>query len=151
VPGAEIQVDEAGEILVRGPMLFSGYVGAPDRGPNDWHRTGDLGSIEDGLLRVTGRADEVIVTGGENVHPGPVEDALVSAGADAAVVVGLPDDEWGMVVAAAVQGADPEVLAEAIRGRLPGFAQPRRWAVVDAVPVTALGKPDRGAVRALFR
>jgi len=67
------------------------------------------------------------------------------------VVVGLPDDEWGMVVAAAVQGADPEVLGEAIRGRLPGFALPRRWAVVDAVPVTALGKPDRAAVRALFR
>lgn len=150
LPGAEVEVAASGEVLVRGPMLFTGYVGEPARDPDAWHRTGDLGVIEDGLLSVLGRVDDVIVTGGENVHPAPIEDALLRSGAHAAAVVGLPDAEWGTIVAAAVVGADPGDLEAAIRDTVPGYAVPRRWVVVDALPVTALGKPDRPAVRDLF-
>jgi O-succinylbenzoic acid--CoA ligase len=150
LPGVEVDIDTSGEIVVRGPIMFTGYLGEPDRDPRAWHRTGDLGFLEDGRLRVVGRADDVIVTGGENVHPGPVEEALVAAGAAAAAVVGLADDEWGSEVVAAVVGADPGLLEARIRSELPGFAVPRRWVVVEELPVTALGKPDRAAIRSLF-
>lgn len=152
LPGVEVVIDgdgPEGEILVRGPTLFTGYVGGPDRDQGAWHHTGDVGRLENGLLSVVGRADDVIVTGGENVHPGPVEDAIVEAGAEAAAVVGIPDPEWGTMVVAAVVGGDPTVLDAAVRTVLPGFAVPKRWVVVDDLPRNEMGKVDRNRVRGL--
>ena len=78
MPGVEIRIDPDGRIAVRGPMVSPGYVGEPDRGAEDWLVTGDLGTIDDdGALRVTGRADTIIVSGGENIDPAVVEAALL--------------------------------------------------------------------------
>ena len=124
-------------------------------------RTGDLGRWRDGRLEVLGRADDVIVTGGEKVAPAAVERVLAAQpGVRAACVVGLPDPEWGQVVAAAVvwnAGADPgaptepsaEPLREAVRAALGRAAVPRRVVAVAEIPLRGIGKPDRAAVARL--
>jgi acyl-CoA synthetase (AMP-forming)/AMP-acid ligase II len=123
-----------------------------------WLATGDLGRLDgDGFLWVEGRRDAVVVTGGENVSAREVEAVLREhpAVADCAVV-GLPDPEWGQVVAAAVVPRGPEAppaldaLAEHCRGRLAPFKVPKRWRIVEELPRTTSGKPAAEEVRRLF-
>lgn len=140
-----------GEIVVDGPAVSPGYVGqAPHRGPL---RTGDLGRLdEEGRLVVTGRSDDVIVTGGENVNPSTVEAALtrLPAVADAAVF-GVPDAEWGeLVVAAVVPAGDvptPTELDRLVKGALSPAQRPRRWLIVEQLPRLPNGKVDRRSLR----
>jgi acyl-CoA synthetase (AMP-forming)/AMP-acid ligase II len=109
----------------------------------------------DGSLHVLGRRADRIVTGGENVDPLEVERALEALpGVREACVVGVPDEEWGEVVGAAVVvdvdfDADVEAVAAGLRDRLAPFKLPRRLAVVERLPKNALGKADREAVRRL--
>lgn len=148
LPGVEIQTGPDGRIAVKGPQVSAGYLGEPDR-PDVWFVTGDLGEIDDeGALRVLGRADNVIVTGGENVNPERVE-AVVRGHPDVneAVVVGVPDPEWGQIVVCVYQGK-ADGLGDFVAHSLPGYMVPQRWVRVDEIPVTPLGKPDRAAVRA---
>lgn len=146
LPGVEIRIEPDGRIAVRGPMVSPGYVGQPDREPGEWFVTGDLGEIDDdGALRVTGRADILIVSGGENIDPSIVEATLARVpGVDSAVVVGVPSEEWGMeAVCLYVGDAGPVRIESHLKGRLPGFMVPKRWLRVDELPMTAMGKPDR--------
>jgi O-succinylbenzoic acid--CoA ligase len=150
--------DEAGRIAVAGPTLAAGYLDDPvataagfvgsDGGRQ--FRTGDLGRWVDGRLEVLGRVDDVVVTGGEKVAPAAVERVLVAQpGVRAACVVGLPDPEWGAVVAAAlvVEGVPAlDDLRAAVRAALGRAAVPRVMAIVDALPLRGIGKPDRAAV-----
>jgi o-succinylbenzoate---CoA ligase len=148
--GAEIGVRPDGRIVVEGPMVSPGDAGGPDRrGPLV---TGDIGRMHGDLLEVLGRADEVIVTGGENVMPERVERALAAIpGAGRAAVVGVPDDRWGMVVAACYTGpATADDLDRAARSLVASHEVPRRWKRVDAIPELGIGKVDRRAVAALF-
>lgn len=151
--GAEIRIDD-GEVQVRGPMVSPGYIGTSDRPEGAWLATGDLGVLEGDELRIIGRKHDRIITGGENVDPLEVEMALTEApGVIEALVVGLPDDEWGHVVAAAVSGpaaADHRSLEAHLRQRLAGYKIPRRWLALPGIPRTSIGKPDRRAARALF-
>ena len=104
LPGVELQIT-AGEILVRGPMVATTHRdGTPVVDADGWLHTGDLGELHDGVLTVHGRRGDLIITGGENVHPDPVERRLRQhpAVADAAVV-GRPDPEWGQRVVAIVE------------------------------------------------
>lgn len=161
LPGMALRLDERGEILVRGPTRALGYIGSTGISPiptdaGEWYRTGDLGEVdEEGLLRVTGRASDRIVSGGVNVDPVEVEDVLRAHPAVTDVaVVGVPSTEWGETVAALVvpvwEAFDlPEVEAY-IRERLSGPKRPRMWKVEGAVPRNPNGKVDRDAVRALF-
>lgn len=156
VPGARVRVVD-GRIEVDGPMRFAGYEadGRLLPAPAGWHPTGDLGALAgDGFLTVHGRVSELIVSGGENVAASEVEAAIESHPAVAeAAVCGLPDPEWGEVVAAAVVlrgGGDPDELDAHLASRLAGFKRPRRWLFVDALPRTASGKLRRGDLRALF-
>src|SRR6185312_13329225 len=153
-------------IVLGGPTLAAGYLGRPaetaaafdtdDRGHRAF-RTGDLGRWVDGRLEVVGRADDVIVTGGEKVAPATVERVLVAQpGVRAACVVGLPDAEWGAVVAAALvveptvgPTEEPQHLRAAVRAALGRAAVPRVLRVVDALPLRGIGKPDRAAVARL--
>lgn len=141
---------EDGEILVDGPQVFAGYAGAPPRsGP---HRTGDLGHLDDsGRLVVLGRKDDVVVSGGENIHPGRVEAVLESHPAvSAAVAFGVPDPEWGGRLEAIVEsGADAAALRAWARARLEPHEVPKRISVVDRLPRLSSGKPDRTASRRL--
>jgi o-succinylbenzoate---CoA ligase len=123
-----------------------------------WFRTCDLGRLEpQGRLRVLGRADDVIVTGGLNVVPVEVEAVLTGLpGVAAACVVGVPDAEWGERVAAVVTPADPGrppdpgALQVAARRLLTGAQVPKEIILVDALPLRGIGKPDRRAVRTLL-
>lgn len=159
LPGVQVRlVDE--EIQVRGPMLFSGYFpGALPEAllPDGWFPTGDRGRFDDdGNLHVTGRHDDLIVSGGENVDPLEIEEALRACpGVDDACVFGLPDPEWGARVCAAVvaepgASVDPAELDAELRERLAGFKRPRDYALVDELPRNALGKLDRRAAAERF-
>lgn len=145
----------AGPILVRGPMRMRGYVGEAELAPNAWFDTGDLGSTDDsGRLYVLGRSDDVIVTGGENVQPLEVENALRRAtGVRDALVCGVPDAEWGQRVGALLvleSGVDAEAVLGAAARELASFKLPRVYRIVGELPRTRLGKPDRtSASRAL--
>lgn len=150
LPGAEITIDPEGRILVRGPMVSPGYVGEPDRPRDGWLDTGDLGEFDvEGALRVLGRADDVVITGGEKVHPHEVEQALREHPDVADVcVVGVPDRAWGQRVVAVYEGsATPGDLERLARYRLAGFKIPRTWLRVDPLPRLPVGKVDREAVR----
>lgn len=153
LPGVEIRIEPDGRIAVRGAMVSPGYVGESDRATDAWLVTGDLGSIdEDGSLHVLGRADDVIVSGGENIDPALLEAVIgLVPGVSHALVVGLPSEEWGMEAACLYAGdaTENEVVAR-LRETLPRFMVPRRWLRVEALPMTALGKPDRAAAARLF-
>jgi O-succinylbenzoic acid--CoA ligase len=134
---------EPGRIEVRGPTVTPGYLGEPDRSPRAWFRTGDLGVLGDnGALTVLGRADDVIVTGGENVHPVQVEEVLRGfPGVVDVRVYGEEDEEWGRVVAADIV-LDRDLLGEVqarARDALPGFMVPKRWHSVSRIERTWKG------------
>ena len=161
--GHDAAPGEPGEILVRGPVVTAGYSGRPDataRAITDgWLHTGDIGSIDDeGYLYVLDRRDDLIITGGENVYPAEVENALLAHPWIIEVgVVGAPDDTWGQRVIAVVRltdaagtdGAaiDTELRAHC-RARLAGYKTPReiRLATSD-LPRTASGKLRRSVIR----
>jgi o-succinylbenzoate---CoA ligase len=142
--GVELRID-GGEILVRGPMLLRSYRDGTDPFEDGWFRTGDLGRWEDGRLVVDGRRGDLILSGGENVWPEPVEAILRSHPAIDDVMVGpTPDDEWGQAVTAyvVVSGEPPSLdeVRDLVRSALPVYCAPRRLVVVDAIPRTNLGK-----------
>ena len=153
LPGVELRIEPDHRIAVRGPMVSPGYLGEPDRDPGSWFVTGDLGELNlDGSLRVLGRADSIIVSGGENIDPEMIEASLIGiAGVEAALVFGVPSAEWGMEVACLYVGdLRPDMLEARLRERLRGNLIPKRWRRVDALPTTDLGKPDRDqAIRLL--
>jgi O-succinylbenzoic acid--CoA ligase len=151
--GEPLPAGETGELVVDGPTVSPGYLDA-DRTVEafgaDGLYTGDLGyRDEDGRLWVVGRVDDVVVTGGENVHPAEVADVLRRhPEVEAVAVVGLPDEEWGERLAAlVVGGADREALEAHCRERLAGFKLPRTWGFAEALPRTQSGTVDREAVR----
>lgn len=157
--GVEVSIDADGRIRIDGPVLFDGYRLRPEataavrdrRGL----RTSDLGRVGgDGRLEVLGRADDIIVSGGHKVPAAEVA-ALLRAhpGVADAAVFGHDDPDWGQRVVAAVVPSDPghpptlEALRAHISTRTAGWKAPRQLLVVDALPRTALGKLDRGALR----
>ncbi|HEX7738308.1 MAG TPA: AMP-binding protein [Marmoricola sp.] len=152
--GVEMRIED-GQVLLRGPMLFDGYDGEPDRTTaalrDGWFHTDDLGHLDDrGCLRIEGRGDDVIISGGVKVPARAVATALMTDRAAVAVeVVGVPDDEWGERVVAVVEARDPLTLAG-----LRDLVEPRSWAprqlvVVKQIPLLSNGKPDRLAMRSL--
>src|SRR5690606_33696979 len=106
LPGIELRIGVEGRIELRGPQVSPGYADEDDRSTEDWFVTPDRGRLaEDGTLVVLGRADDVVVTVGENVYPGEVEAALLShPQVEAAAVTGIPDPEWGSMLVAGYQG-----------------------------------------------
>jgi O-succinylbenzoic acid--CoA ligase len=159
--GVEVAIADGGAIAVRSATIARGRR-RPDGSvepltdPAGWLHTGDLGRWgPDGRLVVEGRADELIVTGGENVWPGPVEAALAThPGVREVAVIGEPDPEWGQRVVAVVVATDPgapptlEGLRAHARAELPGPWLPRALRLVDRLPRTALGKVARAALEA---
>jgi len=153
LPGVDVRLDDGGQITLRGPTVFRGYWERPgataDAFDAGWFRTGDLAEIDDGYLRILGRAGDLIISGGFNVYPAEVEDALAGHHAVAEVAVtGTPSDEWGETVTAWVvaDGSVPtlEELQAFVADRLVAYKRPRRLRIVDALPRNALGKVRRG-------
>jgi len=149
---------ERGEICVRGEQVSGEYLGKGTRvGTDGFFPTRDGGWLDEGgYLFLEGRIDDVIVRGGENMSPGEIEDVLLdhAAVADAAVV-GVPDEQWGEAVAAAValrpgnEGDDAlrRALCEHVRGRLRGSRVPARIEFRDSLPYSETGKLLRREVR----
>jgi O-succinylbenzoic acid--CoA ligase len=148
LPGVALEAGTAlapAPIVVRGPMLATCYLDGVPIAPA--FPTTDLGSLAGGALHVAGRSDNVIITGGENVHPAAIEAVLAATpGVRAACVFGVPDERWGQIVAAAIV-TDPTFDADAAAAHwhaaLPAHARPRRLAVCPALPVLPSGKVDR--------
>ena len=154
-----MMTEEPGEIQVRGPHVFKGYWQRPDAtaeafDAEGWFNTGDLGwRSADGYFTISGRARELIITGGYNVYPREVEEVLETHPAVAeAAVLGLPDPEFGEQIAAAVvlapsQSVSTDQLVEHCRGQLASYKKPRRVYFVDALPRNALGKIQKHVLR----
>ncbi|WP_419925797.1 AMP-binding protein [Candidatus Poriferisocius sp.] len=156
LPGVELRLaPDTGEVLVRGPNLFAGYWRRPEAtaeafDENGWFRTGDLGEIDgNGYLRLRGRAKELVISGGYNVYPREVEDALrTHPDIEDVAVTGTPDREWGEVVTAwvvAASGKAPELddLRSHLEGVCAPFKHPRLLHLVDDLPRNALGKVQK--------
>ena len=160
VPGAELRIAEASELLVRGPELFAGYLDpvatAAAVDGDGWFHTGDRATIDaDGWLTITGRLKELIIRGGENISPADVEAQLVAhPSVRAASVIGVPDERLGERVGALVVADASFDLAECRRWfDERGVARqqwPERVERVDAIPLLASGKPDRLAIAQLM-
>ena len=181
--GVEIAIqapdaEGAGRILISGPVLAEDYLHTPGHSPagspkagEGFHRSGarrvlatsDRGRLHpDGRLEVLGRLDDVIITGGVKVEPRHVEEALTGIdGVAEACVVGLPDEQWGSTVVAAVvlepgrqpggpKRLDGAALREAARARLDGAHAPKRVLVLEALPLRPSGKVDRREVARLL-
>ena len=152
-PEREAGVGEMGEIWVRGPGVVTG---------EEWLHTGDLATTDaNGWLHMVGRAHRMINTAGELVAPPSVERALRSLDTVSdALVVGLPDERWGQIVAALIvpspkgraqaSSMSPDALSEALREALAPWEKVRRIVVVDKLPTTATGKPDPLGAAELF-
>ncbi len=146
--GARMRISSDGRVELAGPMLFDGYGEA--RRVGEWFSTADLGEITDGRLRIIGRADEIVVSGGVNVPLPAVTEAVrgVSGVVDV-VVTGVPDDEWGTKVVAVVVGS---AGLQELRDAVEAAGHPRSWAprervIVEALPLLPGGKLDRLAVK----
>lgn len=151
--GVDIRIGEDRQIHLAGPMLFDGY-GNGDTGVVDgWFATSDLGEVDpDGRLRVLGRNDDVVISGGVNVSLPAVTDALHEIpGVTDAYAVAVDDAEWGQrVVGCLVGEASPEAVRAAIEAAgLPHTWVPRQLVSVDVLPLLDGGKVDRMALRAL--
>ena len=166
--GNRVAVGEPGEICVSGPLLSAGYWNLPDETAqtfrDGWMHTGDLArEDEDGFYFIVDRTKDMIVTGGFNVFPREVEDVVAEHPSVAQVcVIGTPDEKWGEAVTAVVvlrpdadtsEDAVATMIAEnqaSVKDRKGSVQVPKQVVVVDSVPITALGKPDKKAVRAQF-
>ena len=163
--GHEVAPGDVGEICVRGPLVMQGYWNKPEETAkalrHGWLYTGDMARRDaDGFLYIVDRSKDMIISGGFNVYPREVEDALsLHPAVASAAVVGVPDPKWGEAVRALVvlrpgAGAPGEELtAELIafvREKKGAVYAPKAIDFVDALPVTGLGKLDKKAIRARF-
>jgi 2-furoate---CoA ligase len=167
-PTRKVQLDEIaepgtpGEVIVSlsSPEAFKGYWHRPEADEKairqGWYFTGDVGVWDDdGDLWVQGRVDDMLISGGENIHPLEVEDVLSRHPQVREVAVaGLPDERWGQIVAAFVAPADPALSAEELdrfclaSPQLASFKRPRRYIFVKAVPKSPVGKILRRKLQA---
>jgi long-chain acyl-CoA synthetase len=173
IPGAEIRIldpesdverptGEVGEVCIRAPTTMNGYWKQDDETArvireNGWVRSGDAGYLDaDGYLYIRDRVKDMIVSGGENVYPAEVENAIYGHPAVAEVaVIGVPDDRWGEAVKAVValkpdQAADPESIIVWARQRIAGYKVPKSVDFVAALPRNASGKVLKRDLRAPY-
>jgi fatty-acyl-CoA synthase len=151
---------EPGEICVQGPLVMDGYRDNPELTretfAGGWLHSGDV-AVRDpgGFLRIIDRTKDMIVTGGFNVYPREIEDVLSEHPAVAQVaVIGVPHPRWGeavkaLIVLRAGQRASPEELIDLVAGRKGSYQAPKEVEFIDAIPQTAVGKPDKKALRAV--
>jgi acyl-CoA synthetase (AMP-forming)/AMP-acid ligase II len=155
-----VPVGQEGEICARGYQAMLGYFGMPEQtretiDSDGWVHTGDLGVLDEhGRLRVTGRIKDMIIRGGENIYPREIETLIAQhPEVSRAVVVGIPDDQWGEIVAAIIEPADAahppssRQLRELVRSRLAPAKTPRDWYLAGPKPTTATGKLQKFVLR----
>lgn len=159
--GRKVGPGDVGEICVRGPLVMAGYWNQPEQTAETlrggWLHTGDVAHRDaDGFYYIVDRKKDMVITGGFNVYPREVED-VISAHPDVAAVAvfGVPDDKWGEAVTAVVvphagKSPDPAELMALVRQAKGPVHTPKVIELVDALPLTSLGKPDKKALRLRF-
>ncbi len=159
--GNHLPPGETGEICVRGPGVFAGYHNNPDATALatrfGWFHTGDLGHVDDrGFVYITGRASDMYISGGSNVYPREIEEALLMhAAVVEACVVGMPDERWGesgaavLVLAEGASITDAELLA-LLDGRLAKYKWPTRFVVWAELPKSGYGKVAKREVKRML-
>jgi acyl-CoA synthetase (AMP-forming)/AMP-acid ligase II len=160
--GGAVAIGEEGEVRVRGWQVMAGYFGDENASadaitPDGWLRTGDLGRMDaDGYVRITGRAKDMIIRGGENLYPAEIEAALRTLdGVLEAYVVGVPDERYGEVPAAFLRMADGatltlEEMQRSLSGRIARFKIPTHLRVLAELPLTSSGKVQKFKLREQF-
>jgi fatty-acyl-CoA synthase len=149
--GSTVDTGEPGEILAEGPNVMAGYWGLPDATAevlsDGWLRTGDVAVLDDeGFAYIRDRVKDLIISGGENIYPAEVEDALYAHPAVAeCAVVGIPDDRWGevgraFVVLADGASAEPRELLDFLDGRIARYKVPKSVVFLESLPRTGSGK-----------
>jgi fatty-acyl-CoA synthase len=150
-----------GEICVQGPLVMDGYRDNPELTAEalkgGWLHTGDV-AVRDpgGFLRIVDRTKDMIVSGGFNIYPREIEDIISEhPGVSQVAVIGLPHPKWGEAVTALVvarerQAPNPEELTAMVAARKGSFQAPKRIEFIDAIPQTAVGKPDKKLLRAKY-
>ncbi|MEO7775072.1 MAG: AMP-binding protein [Steroidobacteraceae bacterium] len=161
--GNELARGQVGNVEVRGPNVFKGYWQQPEKTraairANGFFSTGDVGTIElDGYLRLSGRAKDLIISGGLNVYPTEIEEAIDAIdGVIESAVFGIPHPDFGEAVAAAVTLAPtatvtPAGIIETLRPRLAGFKTPKRVFVLDELPRNAMSKVQKTVLRECYK
>jgi malonyl-CoA/methylmalonyl-CoA synthetase len=154
-----VEAGVIGAIQVSGPNVFSGYLGRPELNATEfcadgYFRTGDLGTFSaDGYLSIVGRSKDLVISGGLNVYPKEVEDILDALpGVDESAVVGLPHEDFGEAVVAAVvlkPGAvvEPAAIREAAAKMLASYKVPKQIVILEALPRNTMGKVEKGRLR----
>jgi acyl-CoA synthetase (AMP-forming)/AMP-acid ligase II len=156
--GRRLAPGETGEICVRGPAVFAGYFenGAANAKAfaGGWFHTGDLGHLDArGFLYITGRASDMYISGGSNIYPREIEEAILTHPAIAEVaVVGLPHPKWGEAGVAAVvpkpgEAVDEAAIRDHLAGRIARYKQPLRIVFWDSLPKSGYGKVPKALVR----
>ena len=171
IPGVELRIVDqeggelpwdgttTGEIEVRGPWIAAAYFGdpAPEKFHDGWLRTGDIASVDElGYVQIADRLKDVIKSGGEWISSVALENELMGVpGVVEASVVGVPDDKWGerplaVVVTAPGATVTPEAMRAHLEGRVVKWWIPERWAFVEQLPKTSVGKFDKKAIRVAY-
>ena len=157
-----VAAGDVGEICVRGPHVMAGYWQRPEETAaalaGGWLHTGDMGRMDpDGYLYIVDRKKDVIISGGFNVYPREVEDVIAALpGVALVAVVGVADERWGEAVTALIvprPGAviDADAVIAEVRARKGAMQAPKSVRVVEKLPMTALGKIDKRALRAQLK
>jgi long-chain acyl-CoA synthetase len=159
----ELPIGEAGEVVVRGDVVMAGYWNQPEATVETlregWLHTGDIGSFDaEGYLTLRDRSKDLIISGGMNIYPREVEEALLRhPGVRAAAVVGRPDREWGESVVAFVVAAEGDAapaaqdLDRTCLERIARFKRPKEYRFVDALPTNNYGKVVKRELRDRLR
>jgi fatty-acyl-CoA synthase len=153
-----VDIDETGEVVLRGPHVMPGYWGLPEETAasfaDGWFRSGDAARVdEDGYVFIVDRIKDMIISGGENVYPAEIEDLLLGHPDIAeCAVIGVPDDKWGEVPRAVVvpregHTPDPDEVLASLSGRLAKYKIPKSVVIADELPRTASGKLLKSRVR----
>ncbi len=172
LPGVELRLADStgntistanvsGEIQVKGPGVFLEYWQKPAATaqaftPEGWFKTGDVAELNDGMYRILGRDSvDIIKSGGYKISALEIEAVLLRhPSVDQCAVVGLPDEEWGEIVAAAIVSSDPnpdfKTISTWLKERIPAYRLPRRWLSLEDLPKNTLGKVTKKPLKALF-
>lgn len=141
--GNRVEGEEKGEIFIKSELLFEGYTSGDEKDERDGYMSiGDLGHFEDDFLYIDGRADDMVVVGGENVYPIEIESVIESIkGVEDVTVTGVPDDEYGEVLVAFVVGsASEQEIKKVCKNELASYKVPKRVEKLDELPRTSTGK-----------
>ena len=154
--GVEVRISDSGNIQLKGPMMADGYLNNPELWSaltsDGWFTTSDLGELIDGQLFIHGRSDDQIISGGEKISLGAIENLLRQKfSAQEFIAVGVPDLEWGTkLVVVSNHHIDIEEVRSITRTEFGAHAVPKDFITLQELPLTTIGKPDRTRAREIY-